>query len=34
QIRWVHDTSPGRLVAVQRMAEVAGLAYLDQGTHL
>ncbi|CAM9675296.1 unnamed protein product, partial [Discosporangium mesarthrocarpum] len=34
EIRWVHDTAPGRLVAIQRMAEAAGLCYLDQGTHL
>ncbi|KAG5185300.1 hypothetical protein JKP88DRAFT_348285 [Tribonema minus] len=31
---WGHETAPGRLVAIQRMAQVAGLAWLDDATHL
>jgi methylmalonic aciduria homocystinuria type C protein len=29
-----HDTSPGKLVAIQRMAHVAGVAHLDEKCHL
>ncbi|MDB9924941.1 hypothetical protein OAD67_01630 [bacterium] len=29
-----HDTTPGNLVAIQRMAQVAGVAHLDEKCHL
>ena len=29
-----HDTSPGKLVAIQRAAHVAGVAHLDESCHL
>ena len=31
---YAHETKPGRLVAVQRMAHVAGVAHLDERCHL
>jgi hypothetical protein len=34
QIRWSHEVSEGRLVAMQRAAAVSGLAPLDTGSQL
>ncbi|CAN0351537.1 unnamed protein product [Phaeothamnion confervicola] len=34
QVHYPYEMAPGRLVAVQRMAVVAGLCFLDPGTHL
>ncbi|GBG73028.1 hypothetical protein CBR_g12747 [Chara braunii] len=34
EIFWGHDTRPGRLIAIQRMAHIAGVAFLDQVSHL
>eukprot|EP00897_Mesotaenium_endlicherianum_P010501 jgi/Mesen1/947/ME000118S00119 len=34
RIFWAHDTQPGKLVAIQRAAHVAGMAYLDKVSHL
>ena len=31
---YAHETKPGRLVAVQRMANVAGVAHLDERSHM
>lgn len=34
RVFYAHETKPGRLVAVQRMAHVAGVAHLDERSHL
>jgi len=34
EIRWGHETGPGRLVAMQKLAHLSGLAYLDTECHL
>jgi hypothetical protein len=34
RVFYSHETKPGRLVAVQRMAHVAGVAHLDERCHL
>ena len=34
EIRWVHDTHPERIVAVQKLAHYAGLAYLCPESYL
>jgi hypothetical protein len=31
---WGHETAPGRLVAIQRLALAAGVAWLHAATHL
>ena len=31
---WGHETAPGRLVAIQRLALAAGVAWLHDATHL
>jgi hypothetical protein len=31
---WGHETAPGRLVAIQRLALAAGVAWLHTDTHL
>jgi len=33
RVFWAKDTSEGKVIAIQRMAHVAGLAYLDERTH-
>ena len=34
RVFYAHETRPGRLVAIQRMAHVAGVAHLDERCHL
>ena len=34
EIRWVHDVTPSRVVAIQKLAHIAGLAYLCENSHL
>ncbi|KAG5191547.1 hypothetical protein JKP88DRAFT_251426 [Tribonema minus] len=34
KLYWAHETARGRLVAIQRMAHVSGLAWLHDKTHL
>lgn len=34
RVFYAHETKPGRLVAIQRMAHVAGVAHLDERCHL
>ena len=34
RVFYAHETKPGRLVAIQRMAHVAGVAHLDESCHL
>ncbi|CAM9147709.1 unnamed protein product, partial [Chrysoparadoxa australica] len=34
QYRWEHETAPERVVAIQRMGQAAGLAFLDEKTYL
>eukprot|EP00611_Tribonema_gayanum_P002728 TRINITY_DN12061_c0_g1_i1.p1 TRINITY_DN12061_c0_g1~~TRINITY_DN12061_c0_g1_i1.p1 ORF type:complete len:298 (-),score=84.90 TRINITY_DN12061_c0_g1_i1:184-1077(-) len=34
KLYWAHETAQGRLVAIQRMAHVSGLAWLHDKTHL